>query len=127
MLRLKDVPEEDMPEVVRVASELYERDREQAAQDQAKQAYVDAAGEVGLPPEYLERASEEVHARRVARVQQLLSESGLPARASFSVRLPRHALLRARPGAVQCPRLPGERAHRAVAVSRRSCEGRVAP
>src|SRR5947209_2320151 len=70
MLRLKDVSEEDMPEVVRVASELYERDREQAAQDQAKQAYVDAAGEVGLPPEYMERASAEVHARRVARIKQ---------------------------------------------------------
>ncbi len=70
MLRLNNVPEEDMPEVVRIASELYERDREQTAQDQARQAVVDAAGEVGLPRQYLERASAELHARRVAAVQR---------------------------------------------------------
>ena len=38
-----------MPEVVRVASELYEKDREQEAEAEQRQATVDAAAEVGQP------------------------------------------------------------------------------
>lgn len=69
MQRLENVSPEEMPEVVRIASELYEQDQAQSAQDQTRQAYVDAAGEVGLPEEYLQRAAAEMHARRVERIQ----------------------------------------------------------
>lgn len=65
MLRLKDVPPEQMPEVVRVAGELYD---EEQAQTQERRATVAAAAEMGLPKEYLERAAALVHARRVEQI-----------------------------------------------------------
>ncbi len=69
MLRLKDIPPEEMPEVVRVANELYEKDRRRAEQDQERRNYVDAAEELGVPPEYMEQAAQELHRRRVAEAE----------------------------------------------------------
>ncbi|MES2464015.1 MAG: hypothetical protein V4671_25875 [Armatimonadota bacterium] len=65
MLRLKDVPPEEMSEVVRVASEMQDRE---TAETRERLATVAAASEVGIPEEYLERAAAEVHQRRVAAV-----------------------------------------------------------
>jgi len=70
MLKLENVPPEEMPEVVHLASVLYERDKEKSAEDQERQATVDAAREVGLPEEYLHRAAAELHNRRVEQVQK---------------------------------------------------------
>ncbi len=67
MLRFKDLPEEQRGEVVRVASELYDRETTEARE---RKATIDAAEEVGIPEAYLERAAAEVHARRVAAVQE---------------------------------------------------------
>ncbi len=69
MLRLKDVPPDEMREVVRVATELYREDQTAQEKDQERQHLIEAAGEVGLPEEYLERAAAEVHRRRVAEIQ----------------------------------------------------------
>ncbi|HLV81361.1 MAG TPA: hypothetical protein VKT32_13835 [Chthonomonadaceae bacterium] len=69
MLRLENVSPEEMPEVVRIASELYERDQGKEAQDQERQAYVDAAEEVGLPEEYLHRAAAELQIRRAEQIR----------------------------------------------------------
>jgi len=65
MLRMKDVPPEQMAEVVRVAGELYD---EEQAQTQERRSTVAAAAEMGLPKEYLERAAALVHARRVEQI-----------------------------------------------------------
>jgi hypothetical protein len=70
MLRLENIPPEEMPEVVHIASELYERDKEQDAAALHRQATVDAAEEVGLPEEYLHRAAAELQARRIVKAQQ---------------------------------------------------------
>src|SRR4051794_29334133 len=70
MLRLENVPPEQMPEVVHIASELYEKDRQLDVESQERQATVEAAKEVGLPEEYLHRAAAELHVRRVAQAQQ---------------------------------------------------------
>lgn len=67
MLRLKDLPPEEMNEVVRVASELHDRE---TTETRERHATVAAAEEVGIPEEYMERAAAEVHARRVAAVQE---------------------------------------------------------
>lgn len=69
MLKLENIPPEQMPEVVHIASELYEKDRQLDAETQERQATVDAAKEVGLPEEYLHRAAAELHGRRVAQAQ----------------------------------------------------------
>lgn len=72
MLRYKDVPKEDMTEVVRVASELYDRDRTVSAQEAAaeaeRRATAQAVEEVGIPAEYLDRAAAEVQSRRAAQI-----------------------------------------------------------
>ncbi len=65
MLRMKDVPPDQMTEVVRVAGELYD---EEQAQTQERRATVAAAAEMGLPKEYLDRAAALVHARRVEQI-----------------------------------------------------------
>ena len=70
MLRLENIPPEQMPEVVHIASELYEKDRQLDSESQERQATVDAAKEIGLPEEYLHRAATELHVRRVAQAQQ---------------------------------------------------------
>jgi hypothetical protein len=66
MLRVKDVPPEELSEVVRVAGELYDRE---STEKRERRATVDAAAEMGIPEEYMERAAAEVHARRVAEVK----------------------------------------------------------
>jgi hypothetical protein len=65
VLRFKDVPPEEMSEVVRVASELHDRETDETRE---RNSTVAAAEEVGIPEEYLERAAAEVHKRRVAAV-----------------------------------------------------------
>lgn len=70
MLRLKDLPPSEMDEVVRVASELYQRDQRAEEDQRERQHVVEAAQEVGLPGEYLELAAAEIHQRRVAETVQ---------------------------------------------------------
>ena len=70
MLRLENIPPSEMPEVVHIAAELYERDKQQEAETQERQATVDAAAEVGIPEEYLHQAAAQLHSRRVAQIQQ---------------------------------------------------------
>jgi hypothetical protein len=69
MRRLKDVPPAEMPEVLRVASELYARDRAELERTEQSHELKQAAAELDLPPEYLERAAAAVHAERVAQIQ----------------------------------------------------------
>ncbi|HLV80411.1 MAG TPA: hypothetical protein VKT32_09015 [Chthonomonadaceae bacterium] len=70
MSRLEQISPEEMPKVVQIASQLYEQDRTKEAEAQERQAYVDAAKEVDLPPEYMERAAAELQTRRIAEVKQ---------------------------------------------------------
>jgi hypothetical protein len=63
LLKLKDVPQEQMGEVVRIASEMYDREH---AQKQERASTVAAAEELGLPQEYLERAAKELQEKRIA-------------------------------------------------------------
>jgi hypothetical protein len=65
MLKLENVPPEQMPEVVHIASELYEKDQQYKAESQERNATVKAAAEVGLPEEYLHLAAQQWHVRRV--------------------------------------------------------------
>jgi hypothetical protein len=70
VLKLENVPEEKMPEIVRIATELQEKDRKLEAEEQTRQATVAAAEEVGLPEKYLHQAAAELHARRVVEIEQ---------------------------------------------------------
>lgn len=67
MLKLKDVPEENVGQVIRTASEMQMKEEEAARQ---KSATVAAAEEVGISEEYLEKATQKVHADRVHEIQQ---------------------------------------------------------
>ncbi|GAB4452732.1 MAG: hypothetical protein OHK0029_04200 [Armatimonadaceae bacterium] len=67
MLKLKDVPEEHTSEVVRLAAEMQMRDEETQQQQKSR---VSAAEEVGISPEYLEKAAQEVHARKVIEIEE---------------------------------------------------------
>jgi pentapeptide repeat protein len=60
----------DLPAVLRVAAELYARDRAQIERAAQRQELKQAAAEAGLPPEYLERAAVTLQAQRMARLQQ---------------------------------------------------------
>jgi hypothetical protein len=73
MLRLKDVPPEEMAEVVRVAGALYDRE---SAEARERKATIDAAVEMEIPEAYLERAAAEVHARRVEQVRRKQQRRG---------------------------------------------------
>jgi hypothetical protein len=55
-----------MPEVLRVASELYAQDRAQIERTAQRQELKQAAAEAGLPPEYLERAATLLKSQRQA-------------------------------------------------------------
>jgi hypothetical protein len=66
MQRLEGVSPAEMPEVLRLASELYAQDRAAIEQAQQQRELVRAAAEAGLPPEYLERAAATLQARRAA-------------------------------------------------------------
>lgn len=70
MLKLENVSPQEMPEVVRIASELYEKDQEKEGEAQEREATLNAAEEVGLPPEYLHRAAAEMHNRRVVEIEE---------------------------------------------------------
>ena len=68
MLSVKDVPPDQMAEVVRVAGELYDKE---TAENQERRATVAAAAEMGLPKEYLDRAAALVHARTLERAAEI--------------------------------------------------------
>jgi hypothetical protein len=70
MLRLKDLPPQEMRAVVEIATELYEQEQGRLEAAATRQATLDAAAEVGLPAEYLERAAAVLHERRVAAVRK---------------------------------------------------------
>jgi hypothetical protein len=59
-----------MPEVLRVATDLYARDQTERAQAEERQKLVEATEEAGLPAEYLERAAGLVLARRGTRLRR---------------------------------------------------------
>jgi hypothetical protein len=62
--RLREVSPGAMPEVLRVAADLYARDQTELAQAEERQKFVEATEEAGLPAEYLERAAALVLARQ---------------------------------------------------------------
>lgn len=66
MLKLQDLPPEEMNEVVRRAGEMYDRE---STENRERKATVDAAEEMGIPAEYMERAAAVVHAERVEKIQ----------------------------------------------------------
>jgi hypothetical protein len=57
-----------MQEVVQLATELYTQDQNQLQTQEEQRATLEAASEVGLPAEYLERAASLVHQRRAERI-----------------------------------------------------------
>ena len=65
--RLEDLQITEIPEVLRVASELYARDREEIERAAQHRELLNAAAEAGLPAEYLDRAAGVIQARRAAR------------------------------------------------------------
>ena len=66
MLKSKDLDPEEQSELFRLADELQRRDQE--AQREHRSA-TDAAAELGVAPEYLERAAAELHARRLEKIE----------------------------------------------------------
>ncbi|MFM7321648.1 MAG: hypothetical protein ACKO5K_09015 [Armatimonadota bacterium] len=65
MMRQRDLPPEEQSELFRLADEMQRADREA---DQESRASADAAAELGVAPEYLERATAEMHARRLEKI-----------------------------------------------------------
>ena len=57
MEKLTRIAPKDMPKVLQLASELYSRDQARMARAEECKQIAAAAAEVGLPPEYLERAA----------------------------------------------------------------------
>jgi hypothetical protein len=70
MRPLKDVPPAEMPEVLRVASELYARDRAEIERAEQSHELKQAAEELDLPAECLERAAAVVHAEKAAQIRE---------------------------------------------------------
>jgi hypothetical protein len=68
--RLEEIQLAEVPEVLRVASELYARDRAEMERAARRQELLRAAAEAGLPVEYLDRAAATIHARRAARLRR---------------------------------------------------------
>jgi hypothetical protein len=66
MKRLEQISPVEMPEVLRIASELHARDQVQIQRATQREELVRAAVEAGLPVEYLERAAASIQARRGA-------------------------------------------------------------
>jgi hypothetical protein len=64
MQRLEQIPPEEMPQVVRIAAEMVENDRQLEAEADERLATIAAAKEAGVPEEVLERAAEEWLRRR---------------------------------------------------------------
>jgi hypothetical protein len=79
--RVEDLQSTEIPEVLRVASELYARDRAEIERAAQHRELLKAAAEAGLPPEYLDRAAAAIHARRLAhaRRQQRWQAGGVAA------------------------------------------------
>lgn len=65
MLRQKDLPPDEQSELFRIADQMQRAARES---EQETKAAADAAEELGVAPEYLERAAAELHARRLERI-----------------------------------------------------------
>jgi hypothetical protein len=61
---LDQIADPELPEVMRVASELYARDQAEMEKAKQRQEMLHAAVEAGIPAEYLERAAATLHARR---------------------------------------------------------------
>ena len=68
--RLEEIQLAEVPEVLRVASELYAKDRAELEQAARRQELLLAATEAGLPAEYLDRAAATTHVRRAERQRQ---------------------------------------------------------
>jgi hypothetical protein len=66
-LRVETVPPSQMPEVLRVAADLYAHEQAQIAQAEQHHQLLQAAIEVGLPADYLERAAAIVAERQAER------------------------------------------------------------
>jgi hypothetical protein len=69
MARLKDVRPEDMPDLIREAQQEYEKDRRRRCDEHSREELADAAQELGLPVEYLERAAASYQNRLAARAR----------------------------------------------------------
>lgn len=69
MRQLEQLPTEDMREVLRIATELYQRDQGQMEVAREREGLIAAAAEVDLPAEYLERAAATLHTQRVAAIR----------------------------------------------------------
>jgi hypothetical protein len=65
--RLEEIQLAEAPEVLKVASELYARDRAEMEQAARRQELLRAAAEAGLPPEYLDRAATLIQTQRAER------------------------------------------------------------
>src|SRR5262245_62349135 len=81
--RLEAVPAEQMPEVLRLASELYAQDRAAIEKAEQQRELLKAAAEAGLPPEYLERAAARLQAKPT--VQDYRRGQRRPGRLAFFV------------------------------------------
>jgi len=61
-----------MPEVVKIASRIRDEEQARAEAAQHQKAFVDAAAEMELPKEYLERAAAELQATRIVNARRTL-------------------------------------------------------
>jgi hypothetical protein len=76
---LEQISSAEMPDVMKLAAELYAQDLQKIQQAEERQQLVKAAEEAGLPPEYLERAAGAVLARRPPHREAGRSRRGLAA------------------------------------------------
>lgn len=72
MRRVQNTPPDEISEQVAVASQLFEHDRRLVEEAQKRQAATIAAEEMGIPNDYMERAVQELQARRAARARDTL-------------------------------------------------------
>jgi hypothetical protein len=66
--RLETVAPADMPEVAEIAFGLFQQDQARTAEQEDRRLALEAASEAGVPAEYMERAAEIFHQRRVETV-----------------------------------------------------------
>jgi len=67
MLKSKDVPAEEQSELFRLADEMQQKDADHAREHRSA---TEAAAELGVAPEYLEKAAAELHARRLEKIER---------------------------------------------------------
>ncbi len=72
MPHLEQLTPEDKSEVVKIAARMRDEEIARQAKAQENQAFVDAAQEMDLPEEYLERAAAELQQTRIVHAQQQL-------------------------------------------------------